>query len=202
MCLGSESTDCARPLSAPLARAQGGQHYLVENIRSFCFNTQFLVSIADGVYPYDASGGPPAEGQRLAMLFTYGKRCKDHMHYGDMDVGDATKNQASAMCLKMAVGTWDGTTMGFKTSSFKAWGIMEPADRANPLSKMLEAAHLCEGRAVLDRKAEAEGQAVLNIAQRAFWCANWPRTYRDDDDDPLQDTRGGGDDGAGDRARP
>ena len=204
MCLGSESTDCARPLSAPLARAQGGQHYQVENIRSFCFNTQFLVSIADGVYPYDASGGPPAEGQRLAMLFTYGKRCKDHMHYGDMDVGDATKKQEAAMCLKMAVGTWDGTTMGFRvsknpTTNFKAWGIMEPADPEN--EAMLEAAHLCEGRAVLDRKAEAEGQAVLNIAQRAFWCANWPRTYRDDDD-PLQDTRGGGDDGAGDRARP
>ncbi|MDE0895668.1 MAG: hypothetical protein OSB10_03700, partial [Planctomycetota bacterium] len=196
MCLGSESTDCARPLSAPLARAQGGQHYQVENIRSFCFNTQFLVSIADGVYPYDASGGPPAEGQRLAMLFTYGKRCKDHMHYGDMDVGDATKKQEAAMCLKMAVGTWDGTTMGFRvsknpTTNFKAWGIMEPADPEN--EAMLEAAHLCEGRAVLDRKAEAEGQAVLNIAQRAFWCANWPRTYRDDDDDPLQDTRGGGD---------
>ena len=103
MCLGSESTDCARPLSAPLARAQGGQHYQVENIRSFCFNTQFLVSIADDVYQYDEFGGPPAEGQRLALLFTYGKRCKNHLHYGDMDMGDATKKQEAQMCLKLSL---------------------------------------------------------------------------------------------------
>ena len=156
-----------------------------------------MVSIADDVYPYDAFGGPPAEGQRLAMLFTYGKRCKDHLHYGDMDVGDATKKQDAQMCLKMAVGTWDGTTMGFRvskntTTNFKAWGIMEPDERLTSSNPMLDAAHLVEGRAVLDSKALEGGQAVLNIAQRAFWCQNWPRTVRDDDD-PLQDTRGGGD---------
>ena len=102
------------------------------------------------------------------------------------------------MCLKMAVGIWDGTTMGFKsnynsTSSFKAWGIMEPGQPLSGTTPMLRAAHLCEGRAVLDR---SDGR--LNIAQRAFWCQNWPRSVRDDDDDPLQDTRGGGGGGGGD----
>ena len=145
-------------------------YFRVENCRKVPFETSFLFSVKPGLYD---------DEQNLALYFKYGKRGKQHVHYGPMDMGKKEGSKQEAQhCVIMHLGLWDGRCNGFKLEkNFKPWNIMQ--DAAGLIT--LDSVRLNEGYEVLNaRKKES-------IAERAFTSYYWPLPRRTTNDDPLED---------------
>ena len=145
-------------------------YFRVENCRKVPFETSFLFSVKPGLYD---------DERNLALYFHYGKRGKQHVHYGPMDMGKKEGSKQEAQhCVIMHLGLWDGRCNGFKLeTNFLPWKIMQDA----------------AGRITLDSVRLNEGYEVLNarkkesIAERAFTSYYWPLPRRTTNDDPLED---------------
>ena len=114
-------------------------YFRVENCRKVPFETSFLFSVKPGLYD---------DERNLALYFHYGKRGKQHVHYGPMDMGKkGTSKQDAQLCVIMYMGLWDTKCNGFKLeNNFKPWNIMQ--DAAGRIT--LDSVRLNEGYEVLD----------------------------------------------------
>ena len=146
-------------------------YFRVENCRKVPFETSFLFSVKRGLYD---------DEQNLALYFKYGKRGKEHVHYGPMDMGKTgTSKQDAQLCVVMYLGTWDTKCNGFDfDQNFKPWKIMQDAQGGITLDSV----RLNEGYEVLNARYKKE-----SIAERAFTSNYWPLPRRTTNDDPLED---------------
>ena len=139
--------------------------------------TSMLFLLRPGVYKY-GEDGEENEAVQLGIHLKYGKRSKEHLHYGDKDVNKNAKNQAAQMCVVLSAGECisSGTQAEFEyVRDFTPWAIMQKertvdeGERSHP-TVHLRSAHLVEGHAVLSSRRDH-----ASLAERMFHTHQWPK---------------------------
>ena len=88
--------------------------------------TSMLFLLRPGVYKY-GEDGEENEAVQLGIHLKYGKRSKEHLHYGDKDVNKNAKNQAAQMCVVLSAGECisSGTQAEFEyVRDFTPWSLV------------------------------------------------------------------------------
>ena len=180
------------------ARAQGGHHYEVKNVRFWPWTMQLCVKLNLAGFNLDKEGDelPDGEVREYAAHLKLASRTLAHMHYGDDNVpgtkrGSLVSKNHQQQCVQLSVGDLDHVQCESgqaHVNKFMPWDMVPDAVG---LPGMLSSIMLLEGEARRVRQG-----IKVPLVERLCYAKHWPHVDEGEGEEHEGEDGGGGEGGA------